>query len=88
METRDIHAVREAILAPKFNFGAPRIAATNVDLDGSLTLVHDHQSDGRGLDVPRAERVLDYIVRIWRRPITLHTVDDRNASRVLSVRPR
>jgi stage V sporulation protein R len=88
IETRDIHAVREAILAPKFNFGAPRIAATNVDLDGSLTLVHDHQSDGRGLDVPRAERVLDYMVRIWRRPITLHTVDDRNASRVLSVRPR
>jgi len=38
--------------------------------------------------VPRAERVLDYIVRIWRRPITLHTIDDRNASRVLSVRPR
>ena len=24
---RDIHAVREAILAPKFNYGAPRIAA-------------------------------------------------------------
>ena len=88
IETRDIHAVREAILAPKFNFGSPRIAATNVDLDGSLTLVHDHQSDGRGLDVPRAERVLDYMVRIWRRPITLHTVDERNASRVLSVRPR
>jgi stage V sporulation protein R len=88
IETRDIHAVREAILAPKFNFGAPRIAATNVDLDGSLTLVHDHQSDGRGLDVTRAERVLDYLVRIWRRPITLHTIDDRNASRVLSVRPR
>ena len=88
IESRDIHAVREAILAPKFNFGAPRIAATSVDLDGSLTLVHDNQTDGRGLDVPRAERVLDYIVRIWRRPITLHTIDDRNASRVLSVRPR
>src|SRR6266542_6362961 len=88
IESRDIHAVREAILAPKFNFGAPRIAATSVDLDGSLTLVHDNQTDGRGLDVPRAERALDYIVRIWRRPITLHTIDDRNASRVLSVRPR
>jgi stage V sporulation protein R len=88
IQTRDIHAVREAILAPKFNFGSPRIAVTNVDLDGSLTLVHDHNSDGRGLDVPRAERVLDYIVRIWRRPITLHTVDERDSSRVLSVRPR
>ena len=88
IETRDIHAVREAILAPKFNFGSPRIGVTNVDLDGSLTLVHDHQTDGRGLDVARAERVLEYMVRIWRRPITLHTIDERNSSRVLSVRPR
>jgi stage V sporulation protein R len=88
IQTRDIHAVREAILAPKFNFGAPRIAATHVDLDGSLTLVHDHKNDGRGLDVQRAERVLEYMVRVWRRPITLHTVDERGASRALSVRPR
>jgi stage V sporulation protein R len=75
--TRDIHAVREAILAPKFNFGAPRIAARKIDVDGSLELVHDHQGDGRGLDLARAERVLDYIGRVWRRPVALATVDNR-----------
>jgi stage V sporulation protein R len=84
--SRDIHAVREAILAPKFNFGVPRIAATKVDLDGSLTLRHDHKDDGRGLDIARAERVLDYIARVWRRPVTLHTVDERGAPRELSRR--
>jgi stage V sporulation protein R len=84
--SRDIHAIHEAILAPKFNFGAPRIAATKIDLDGSLTLMHNHQDDGRGLDIARAERVLDYIARVWRRPVTLHTVDDEGAPRELSRR--
>ncbi|HEX8013209.1 MAG TPA: SpoVR family protein, partial [Casimicrobiaceae bacterium] len=82
--SRDIHAIREAILAPKFNFGAPRVAATKIALDGSLTLTHNHEDDGRGLDIARAERVLDYIGRVWRRPVTLHTVDERGAPRELS----
>jgi stage V sporulation protein R len=81
---RDVHAVREAILAPKFNYGAPRIAATRLNLDGSLELVHDHTSDGRGLDVRRAERVLEYIARVWRRPVTLQTVGESGNTRILS----
>jgi len=84
--SRDIHAVREAILAPRFNFGAPRVAAIKLDVDGSLTLGHDSDSDGRGLDLERSERVLDYVAKVWRRPVSLHTVDDRG-SRVLSARP-
>lgn len=86
--SRDIHRIREAVLAPKFNFGSPRVAATRVDGDGSLTLVHDHESDGRGLDLARAERVLDYVTRVWRRPVTLHTIDDRGNGRELTKRPR
>ncbi|MGB6056116.1 MAG: SpoVR family protein, partial [Burkholderiaceae bacterium] len=83
---RDIHALREAILAPKFNYGAPRIAVTAMHSDGSLELTHDYQSDGRGLDLGRAERVLDYISRVWRRTVTLHTVSDSGAVRELTVR--
>ena len=67
--SRDIHALREAILAPKFNFGAPRVAAAELRHDGSLGCAHDHATDGRGLDVGRAERVLDYVRRVWRRPV-------------------
>ena len=85
--SRDIRAIREAILAPRFNFGVPRVAATKLDVDGSLTLTHDHKSDGRGLDLKRAERVLDYVVRVWRRPVTLHTADEQGAARALSVKP-
>jgi stage V sporulation protein R len=74
---RDVNAVREAILAPKFNYGAPRVAVTETGNDGSLVLKHDHPSDGRGLDVNRAKRVLEYTRRVWRRPVRLHTVNDR-----------
>ncbi|KRB70533.1 SpoVR family protein [Noviherbaspirillum sp. Root189] len=80
----DVHAVHEAILSPKFNYGAPRIAANNLHVDGSLQLLHDHQSDGRGIDLARAERVLEYIGRIWRRPVTLHTIGDRGEARVVT----
>src|SRR5512138_3333505 len=76
--TKDINAIREAILAPKFNFGAPRVAAVELKHDGSLTLLHDHASDGRGLDVTRAKRVLDYVHRVWHRPVRLNTVNERN----------
>jgi stage V sporulation protein R len=84
ISANEVHAVHEAILAPKFNYGAPRIAANHLHVDGSLQLVHDHQSDGRGVDLGRAERVLEYIGRVWRRPVTLHTVGDRGEARVVT----
>jgi stage V sporulation protein R len=74
---RDLSAIREAILAPKFNYGAPRVAVAEKKTDGSLVLTHDHRSDGRGLDVARAKRVLEYTRRVWRRPVRLQTVNDR-----------
>ena len=75
--SRSIDAVREAILAPKFNFGAPRVAAAELKSDGSLTLAHDAASDGRGLDVARARKVLEYVRRVWRRPVRLGTLNER-----------
>ena len=83
---QDIHAIREAILAPKFNYGAPRISITHLHVDGSLEMVHDYQDDGRGLDLARAERVLDYISRVWRRPVSLQTVGASGNPRVISGR--
>jgi stage V sporulation protein R len=75
--SRDLEEVREAILAPKFNFGAPRVAAAELKSDGALVLAHEHQSDGRGLDAARAKKVLEYTRRVWRRPVRLQTVNER-----------
>ena len=87
MVSRDLRDVREAMLAPKFNFGAPRVAATAVGNDGTLSLTHDHASDGRGLDLRRAQRVLEYVGELWRRPVTLTTVDDRGQTERLRFAP-
>jgi stage V sporulation protein R len=83
---RDIHAIREAILSPKFNYGAPRIAVSAMHIDGSLELIHDHQSDGRGLDLGKAERVLEYISRVWRRPVSLKTIGTSGNPRVINTK--
>jgi stage V sporulation protein R len=81
---KDIHAIREAILAPKFNYGAPRVAVKHLHTDGSLALVHDVGEDARGLDLPRAERVVDYIARVWQRPVTLQTVGMNAQPKILT----
>ena len=80
----DIDALRETVLGPKYNFGAPAVLAKHVGNDGSLELHHENDTDGRGLDVERAERVLDYIHKVWRRPIALETVDAEGRPRVLT----
>src|SRR6188768_4277116 len=49
----DLPALHEALLAPKYAFGAPTVNATRVHVDGKLELVHDHTTDGRGLDPER-----------------------------------
>jgi len=80
----DINELRDAVLAPKYNFGAPAVFASNIDLDGTLHLVHLHETDGRGLDLSRSDKVLEYVHRVWRRPVRLETVDARGAARVLT----
>jgi stage V sporulation protein R len=82
--SRDIHAIREAILAPKYNYGAPSVTASRVGPDGSLDLRHDYLRDGRGLDLTQAEKVMEYVARVWRRPVSLHTVDFRGVVRVVN----
>jgi stage V sporulation protein R len=87
VQDADLGALHEAILAPKYAFGAPTIAAHHVRLDGTLELVHDHATDGRGLDVTRSRRVLDYLVQLWRRPIRLTTVDGDGGALEMSIAP-
>jgi stage V sporulation protein R len=71
----DLTALHETLLAPKYNFGAPSISATRIRNDGTLELEHDHETDGRGLDLERGRKVLEYVHRVWRRPVSLRTVD-------------
>ena len=80
----DMNELRDTILAPKYNFGAPAIAVRHVRTDGTLELDHESEADGRGLDLKRAERVIEYIHQLWRRPVRLDTVDARGIPQTLT----
>jgi stage V sporulation protein R len=76
----ELTALHEALLAPKYNFGAPTVSATRVRNDGTLELVHDTTVDGRGLDLERSRKVLDYLQKVWRRPIVLTTANQAGSA--------
>ncbi|HKT74813.1 MAG TPA: SpoVR family protein [Steroidobacteraceae bacterium] len=77
---QNLSGLHEAILGPKYNFGAPSVSAGHVRSDGTLELVHDTTVDGRGLDLERSRKVLDYVQRVWRRPIILTTVNQAGST--------
>ena len=83
VEDADIHELREVVLAGRFNYGAPRVRVSSLAADGSLTLMHEAEVDGRGLDLERARKVLDYIQKIWHRPVKLETTDSSGRLQVL-----
>ena len=83
----DLAGLHDAMLAPKYGFGAPTVSAVQVHVDGKLELLHDHVTDGRGLDPDKGRKVLEYIARVWRRPVTVTTVDSDNRSVAISVAP-
>jgi stage V sporulation protein R len=87
VQETDLAFLQESLLAPKFGFGAPTVSATRIHVDGKLELVHDHGTDGRGLDPERGRKVLEYIARVWRRPVTVTTVDSENRSMEIAVSP-
>jgi stage V sporulation protein R len=76
----DLTGLHEALLSSKYNFGAPTVSATHVRSDGTLELTHDNSVDGRGLDLERSRRVLDYVQRVWRRPIVLSTINQAGST--------
>jgi len=80
----ELAALQDTVLAPKYNFGAPSVSVGHLRTDGSLELVHDHTTDGRGLDLERGRKVLEYLRAVWRRPVVLRTVDQQGSPLELS----
>jgi stage V sporulation protein R len=87
VQPTDLAYLQESLLAPKYGFGAPTVSAVRIHVDGKLELLHDHATDGRGLDPDRGRKVLEYIARVWRRPVMLTTVDNDNRSIEILVTP-
>jgi len=71
----DIDGLHETLLADRYNYAAPHIVAEELERDGTLRLRHDHETDSIGLDLERTRKVLQYIEKVWRRPVEILTLD-------------
>jgi stage V sporulation protein R len=66
--------VRDGIVASMTNFGYPYITVVDADFNGNTELCLRHQFEGQELDIPYAQKTLEYIHHIWSRPVHLETV--------------
>jgi stage V sporulation protein R len=66
--------VRDQLVANMTNFGFPYIEVTNGDYRGNRELYLRHRFEGAELDVKYARKVLEYVYKLWGRPVHLQTV--------------
>jgi stage V sporulation protein R len=65
-----------SLVAPRYNYGAPRIVVANVHEDGSLSLEHE-PTDLGPLDLKYAEKTLEYLHELWKRRVHLKTFNSQ-----------
>src|SRR5918992_384500 len=82
IKSRDVGEVIKSLTAPRYNFGAPRIVISKVLEDGTLLLEHEQGNLGT-LDVKYAEKTLEYIHELWKKPIRLRTANTQGEPVVL-----
>jgi stage V sporulation protein R len=82
---RERDAVVEALLAPRYNYGVPRIVVQEV-VNNALCLEHVDRAI-TFLDRPYANQTLTYIAELWKHPVQLLTSDEHGHDTTLTVRP-
>jgi len=66
--------VRDQLVANMTNFGYPYIEVADGDYDGNLELLLRHRYEGAELDLKYARKVLEYVYKLWGRPVHVETV--------------
>jgi stage V sporulation protein R len=66
--------VRDQLVANMTNFGYPYIEVADGDYDGNLELLLRHRYEGAELDLKYARKVLEYVYKLWGRPVHIETV--------------
>ncbi len=70
--------VRDALVAQVTTHGRPLIVADDGDYRGNRELYLRHAWEGRDLDLQYAEKVLEYVHRLWGRTVHLETHNGGN----------
>ncbi len=83
IQSRRLEDVVHSLVAPRYNYGAPRIVVANVNDDGSLLLEHE-RSDFSPLDLKYAEKTLEYLHELWKKPVHLKTFNSREETTALT----
>jgi stage V sporulation protein R len=65
--------VRDQLVANMTNFGFPYIEVADGDYDGNRELYLYHRHEGADLDMKYARKVLEYVYKLWGRPVHLET---------------
>ena len=75
--------VRDGIVGGMTNFGYPYLTVNDSDFNRNTELLLRHHVEGeRELDIPYAEKTLEYVYRIWSRPVHLETIMDERPVRL------
>jgi stage V sporulation protein R len=82
---RERDAVVEALLAPRYNYGVPRIVIQEV-VNNTLCLEHLDRAT-TFLDRQYANNTLTYIAELWKHPVNLLTSDEDGRETTLTARP-
>jgi stage V sporulation protein R len=65
--------VRNQLVANMTNFGFPYIEVVEGDYNRNLELYLRHRHEGADLDMKYARKVLEYVYKLWGRPVHLET---------------
>jgi stage V sporulation protein R len=68
--------VRDQLVSNMTNFGFPYIVVTDGDYNRNRELYLKHSFEGAELDLPYARKVIEYVYKLWGRPVHLETISD------------
>lgn len=71
--SRDVEAVVETLLRPRYNYGMPKVVV--VGTDGGVLELRQEDTENGGLDRHYAEKTLEHLYALWKAPVTVVTVD-------------
>jgi stage V sporulation protein R len=74
--------VRDSIVASMTNFGQPYLTVDDGDFNHNTELLVRHHFEGQEMDLPYAEKTLEYVHQIWGRPVHLDTVFEEKRVRL------
>ncbi len=78
ISSRDFEAIKKQLLFSLTNMGQPRIKILDANWQNRGELVLEHVTEKIGLDIDYANQTLENIYFMWKRPVSIHTLNGDN----------